>query len=272
MKNINFLYLFIVLISIHSCSALKKDLNANSPKIKKITTALYVQGNREELNREEILTNYLFNIEIYNRFGSLIEKQHYDTEGKLSKKSIYQFDGNNSPIKGFDFWDNPVRNEYWVSKHKRRQIENQYFNDKDELTATETIRYDARGNEIEKFKKSISGDTLIWIQFNYNAKNQLSKMKRYVIKGNEIRNFEYNKKNQMEVIKIRRDTISQKIESQYDENNNVILAKYINEKTGNVNETIYNYVYDAHGNWITQKSSTNGKLNMIYEREIEYFE
>ncbi|MBP1841575.1 hypothetical protein J2Z57_003493 [Formosa algae] len=44
------------------------------------------------------------------------------------------------------------------------------------------------------------------------------------------------------------------------------------DKQGKLRRQIsFEYVYDHNGNWITNKRSSNGELNMVCERQIEYY-
>ncbi len=235
---------------------------------------MYIQGNREELNRENILKDHISQIEFFNTMGSLIESQKFGIDGQLTKKSIFQFDGNNNFIKGFDFWDNKAQDQYWINKeHKKTRTENHYFNSKDNLIAIEFISFDSKGNKIEEFKKTPNGDTIIWNQISYNSKNQITKLTR--LQGNkmETRNYQYDKSGLKYEFSVEENgKVIIKIENELDEHQNLIYIKTTNYDIDETHETKIEYIYDKFGNWITKKSSTNGKLKMIWEREIEYFQ
>src|SRR5690606_41548550 len=65
-KNFNLFFLFLFFGVLISCSKINFGADAKPPKIKKITEAMYIQGNREELNRENILKAHISLIEFYN--------------------------------------------------------------------------------------------------------------------------------------------------------------------------------------------------------------
>nr|WP_172441773.1 hypothetical protein [Formosa algae] len=53
-------------------------------------------------------------------------------------------------------------------------------------------------------------------------------------------------------------------------NNRIIQNSF--DKQGKLRRQIsFEYVYDDNGNWITNKRSSNGELNMVCERQIEYY-
>ncbi|WP_394364220.1 DUF2963 domain-containing protein [Formosa algae] len=84
--------------------------------------------------------------------------------------------------------------------------------------------------------------------------------------------YSYDKNgNEKEQIKFNPDGNFVQMVFEYDKMNNRIIQNSF-DKQGKLRRQIsFEYVYDDNGNWITNKRSSNGELNMVCERQIEYY-
>lgn len=232
------------------------------------------------LTREIALKNNKNKISFYNQNGSLIEVHTYlseDSISKLSKREVISFDTNDKPIRGNIYDENGQLKEYWIPLFDENDniIEYKTFNSEERLIEIETFTYDANGNEIDHCFSDGSGQIKYGSKSKYNSKNQLIESHGYSTFGEfaVLRILTYNEEGKVvERTDKRADGRVTIMKHDYDEKNKVIRTRLYDIEGNLTHETLNEYIYDAHGNWITQVNSFDGKIIIVSERSIDYFE
>lgn len=230
--------------------------------------------------REFALKNNINKISFYNQNGTVTEIHTYwaeDSISKLSKREVISLNKNDKPIRGDVYDKDGQLVEYWIAKFDKNDnaIEYKTYNYNDLIVEFKTLSYDENGNETQHTILNPNGDTIRWSKSKYNSKNQLIENQGYSSFNNSlnVRRMSYdNNGNINERIFTRPDGSVSIFKDEYDKNNNNILMKSFDIDGKPINEFSYEYTFDEFGNWITMKSNMNGgKLVMIYERSIDYF-
>lgn len=194
---------------------------------------------------------------IYDKKNKLIEKRYYSDDFKKFSLEKFKYDSNGLLIESNNFT---------------------YIN-LDSLSSKTKYKYDDEGNNVELNQYNSNGDLTNKAKNKYENKN-LIEMKSYDDDGSESSHFKYvydKNNNQIKVNLIDESGKTyEKIESKFNDKNQIIAEKDIQEAIINVCEsktTIKEYKYtkyDSNKNWIEKIEFKNSKPLYIIERKIEY--
>jgi len=184
----------------------------------------------------------------YDKYGKVIEEFKYDSENKLIKKTINNYN------------------------EKGNLINSDYYNSNMILKSKKIVKYDDISN--------------INVISNYNSDNILKNKQQFKYKDNKIIESQYfigDKIDEIWTYKYdKEDNVIEKslfcnciLESepdltwkfQYDKYGNEILWDQDYEDIVNT----YTYKYDKNGNWTEKISFEKSVPDMLYERRIEYY-
>ncbi|WP_209391444.1 hypothetical protein, partial [Chryseobacterium sp. RR2-3-20] len=211
-------------------------------------------------NVQEVMAQYLYQtnspiedqlikrVYKFDSNGKKIEEATYsikDTINTLLRKEIYVFDSFGSKNEVIKYEKNDIKTRVIRKKEKNAVIEYQYDSNGKLLDDFISLKYDNRGNEIERI--------------NLNSKTKKAKsieIKNYNSNNNEI-SYSYE------------GPIGKfKCEKKFDLNNNIIEKK-CTSKSGTKYDR-YDYVYDNYCNWIQKIETIDGKLDNVTLRVYEY--
>lgn len=159
-----------------------------------------------------------------------------------------------------------------------------FYDEKDRLTHTEGYYADGNLHTIEKvtsynsanfetkvIETKANGEIVRTKVYEYNDDNNRISL-NYFENGKIISKLKTNYKN------------NQKDSTEFYDETGKLISKinYINNEEGLIvvenqkipvpSKTKYSYIYDEKNNWVKKVSRINGKVNTIWEREINYFD
>lgn len=275
-KKTLYVSIFLFLTSLINVSGQSKT-DYLKPKKKMIKEALYKVKNGQLKNRDEVLASNIDKYTIYDKNEKVIESGRYNpSNGALYEKTTYNRDKNGNAIKAIKRESSDKIKSYWTYKYdsKNNLVEVKTYNVKNVLTKTQSNKYDREGNNIEMILGSPNSNGAWKYIYKYNDKKERIEQLKYKPDGSlkDKRVYSYDKNGNEDVqIKFSTGGSFTKFISTYDENNNLLVQDWFNEKGEKIHQTSFEYVYDKFGNWITKKRSSKGVLSMIWERQIEYY-
>lgn len=211
-------------------------------------------------NVQEVIAHYLYQTNLaiedqlikrvykFDNNGKKIEETTYivkDTISTLLRKEINVFDSFGSIIEIIKYEKKDLRTSVVRKKEKGAVMEYHYDADGKLVDDIISLKYDNRGNEIER------------ISLNSRTK-----------KVNSIEFKKYDSNNNQ--IGYRYDGPIGKFECKYkfDENNNII-EKNCTSSSG-TKHNLYDYLYDNYCNWIQKIEIIDGKVDNVTLRVYEY--
>ncbi|WP_428741142.1 RHS repeat domain-containing protein [Tenacibaculum sp.] len=248
------------------------------PKMKKVKEILYIAKNGELKSRENIFNSNIFSYVImaFDKNEKEIENGRYEKDGSLFEKTIYLRNEKGNIIKAMKKNSlNEIKNySTYEYDSDNNMIEVKTYDSQNNLTNIESNKYDSNGNNIETLLKSTENGKGWKYVDKYNLENKKIEEFTYRPDGSlsERRTYSYDKDGNENIqFMFKPNGSYKKFVSEYDKMNNLILQNWYNEKDEQTHQTSFEYVYDKNGNWITKKRSSNGVLNMVLERQIEYY-
>lgn len=246
------------------------------PKMKWVKKAIYRVRDGELKNRDSLFDSELYSYVAYNKNGYPIEFINYFTNGSVYSKTVLDRNEKGDIQKATKKSASGELVNYWIYEYDSNgnTTEIKTYDAENNITEIQSYKYDENGNNIEITIKTPSINIRRY-EFEYNADNKVIKESKYKPDGS-LRNtsiISYDKNgNESIVIKTSPEGLFVKVVSEYDERNNLIMEKSFDKHSQLKRQISFEYVYDHNGNWITNKRSINGKLNMVCERQIEYYE
>lgn len=258
-----------------SCSIKKNNEPKKREIIKSIIESQYSAKKNGEIDRESALKENIVRKEFRNIKNELIESWEFDPENNGFSKTILTRDSIGNLLKGRTENFNGKLISYYITKidSNGNIIEYKTYGSEGKLYSIQSSKFDLFGNETElKLVDLMTLNTFI-TEFKYNDKNQMIEKKQIDQRREKtkIRRYKYDTKgNSIEELYIKPDKSETLFKNNYDDKNNLIKNIWFNDGE-QTHETSFEYVYDKYENWITKKRSSNGELNYIWEREIEYY-
>lgn len=273
-------YLILVgFLVLSTATKLKAQSSKDSlkPKIKMVQEVMYRVENGELKNRELLFESNLDSYTIYDKNEKPIEFGQYETDGSLYEKTIYERNEHGDAQKATKKKSSGKIISYWTYEYDsaNHMIAVKTYNAENNLTHIQSNTYDENGNNIEMLSKRSESDKGWNNVYKYNFDHKKIEQFRYKPDGSlkDRRTYSYDKNgNESIQFKFDPDGSFVKFVSEYDEMNNLTIQNWFDAKGEQTHQTSFEYVYDENRNWITKKRSSNGKLSLVWERQIEYFE
>jgi hypothetical protein len=266
--------LFAIILSFYSINNFAQSFDN---KIKIVKEISYVVENSKIKSREELFEKNPDYITTYDRKGGIIESKIYSKNSELLLKILNERNEQGEHFKTIMFNSSNEIKSYSIIEYDLDKTVNQIltYNIDNKLSNIVISTYDKEKNLAETLIKDSIND-IGWKKiYKYNDENKLTdelvykpdgtltEKKTYTYSGNTNKMLHYNYKS---------DGSFKIIVSEYDETNNIKFQKWINEKGEITHNATYEYIYDKHGNWITQKKYFSDNLFLITEKEITYWE
>ena len=214
----------------------------NNGNVQKVMSQYLYQPNAQI---EDILIKKIYR---FDNDGKNIEEATYivkDTTSILLRKEINVFDSIGNKIEVIKYEKNDLKARIVRKKEKGAVLEYNYDADGKLVNDKISLKYDNRGNEIERA--------------SLNSENKK-------VKSMEIKSYDSNNNE----IGYRYDGPIGKFECEYkfDANNNIIEKKCTSKSGTKYNR--YEYLYDNYCNWIQKIEKIDGKLDNVTLRIYEY--
>ncbi|WP_372935241.1 hypothetical protein [Seonamhaeicola sp.] len=274
MKHI---FLLIILISFSGVNLVAQSTKDSlKPKIKLIKEVIYRVENGALRNREDLFNSELDSYTLYDKNEEPIEYGLYDTDGSIYTKTMYERNEKGNALKGIKKNASGEIMSYWIYEYDSNEnlIEVKTYDAENNLTEIQSNKYDENGNIIEIQLKNPESRMGWKYVYKYNSNNKKTEELRYKPDGNlkDKRKYWYDY-NGNESVQIRSNPKGNyvKLVSEYDKMNNLTIQNAFDKQGKQRRQTSFEIVYDKHGNWITKKRSSSGELNMVCERQIEYY-
>ena len=108
-------------------------------------------------------------------------------------------------------------------------------------------------------------------EYTYNSDGRLASESNFYLESDGF-TIDYSYENGV-LSQIKEYDLGEVIQSDCDENGNVVKTQVIDDFSGKVTSTVtFEYKYDDHGNWIEKTEKEKKKVKSIVKREITYFE
>ncbi|MDE3743274.1 hypothetical protein [Maribacter polysaccharolyticus] len=247
------------------------------PKMKMVKEVLYRVEHGELKNRADLFGSKLTTYIIYDKNEEIIEYVQYKTDGAVYEKTTYERNEKGDAQKGITKNASGEIISYWIYEcdSKENLIEVKTYDAENNLTEIQSNKNDENGNIIEILLKSPESEKGWRYVYKYNSDNKKIEELSFKPDGSlkDRRMYSYDKHgNENTVIKFYPDGEFVKKVYEYDTMNNLIIENTFDKHGKLRRQTSFEYLYDDYGNWITNKRSADGELNMVYERQIEYHE
>ncbi|MFD1014441.1 RHS repeat domain-containing protein [Winogradskyella rapida] len=273
-----YLLILQILIFFPGANLIAQSSNNNfKPKLKLVKEVIYSVENGELRSRDELFASELCSYTVYDKNEAPLEIGKCHAKGDSYKKTIYVRDEKGNVQKAMMKNATGDLLSYWTYEYDSNgnMIEAKAYDAENNLTKIQFNTYDENGNNTEIRVKNPSINISESNVYEYNSDNKKIKELRYKSDGSlrDTRVYTYDQNgNEDTLIKFNPDGNYIKKVYEYDTMNNLILEKSYDKEGKLKRLTSFERVYDAYGNWITNKRSSQGKLNMVYERLIEYDE
>ncbi len=247
------------------------------PKMKMVKEVLYKPENGEIKSREDLFDSELNSYKKYDKNEKIVETGQYETDGSVYEKTFYERDEKGKALKAIQKNASGQVKSYWtyIYDEEGNMIEVNTYDQNNKLIKIQSNKYDEKGNNVEMIIKSPENENGWKYIYKYNFDNKLIERNRYMPDGSlkDRRTYAYDKDgNENLQYKFNPDGSFIKFVSEYDEMNNLTVQKWFNELDKQIHQTSFEYIYDDNGNWISKRRISNGKLGMVWERNIEYYE
>lgn len=276
-KSMKYILLIGILISFSDLNLIAQSKDDSlTVKIKMIKEVSYKVEKGKLKNREGLFTSNIDIYKVFDKNGKVIENRRYNPDGSIYEKTIYERNKKGDAIKAVKKNSSNKLKSYWTYEYDSNNniIKVNTYNSENNLIRIQSNKYDNKRHIVEMLLIT-PGKGISWKYiYNYNVKGEKIKQFRYKPDGNlkDKRTYLYDENgNDILQIKFNPNGSYTKLVSDYDEMNNITVQSWLNEQDEKTNQTSFQYVYNEHKNWITKKRSSNGILNMIWEREIEYY-
>ncbi|NQX78086.1 hypothetical protein [Gilvibacter sp.] len=270
--------LALLVFSVADTLYAQNESENDGPVMKSVKESMYKPKNGQLKARESLFDDGLNTIIIYDKNGDMTEIRRFEDYGVLIETTYYERNKAGKAIEGMVIDQSEIVKNYWTCQYNsdNKLIEVLSYNSDDRLIQIQNNTYDANGNLIVMSMSDPDRNPQWKHEYKYNAKNQKIEQLRYLRDGSlkDRRTYEYNKDGQ-EVAQYKfnsKDDGYTKFVSTYDEMGNLIIQNWFDETGKQTHQTTFEYVYDPYGNWISKRRGSDGKLNMVWEREIEYYD
>lgn len=279
MKNI--LSVFIITFLVLSCKGQnssdqsKNDwtLNKLAGKVKKIKEIMYLGDGLSKSIKEASETSY-------NENGYIIHAYSHGTFDKAASTTSISYDRNNK-IKEAKMFD-PDNNEimkvtYDYSKDGKEidtKVENKSinitysekviktYNNANQLVSTKTLQ-DGKLRSIISIKDSANQKITEEKLLDSDGKLKSKTIKKFDKKNNLLEKSEYGGPDAKD--------LEFKVIFKYNERNHPVeVTKYNNDGSTEYKDSS-EYVYDKIGNWIKRTDFSDGEIDTVTERKVEYY-
>jgi len=277
-KPMKYILLIGILISFPITNLIAQSTEDDlEPKIKMVKEVLYKVENGELKSRDNLFESNLNSYTIYDKNGKPIEFGLYETDGSLYEKIIYERNEKGDALKAMKKNSSGDIKSYWTYEYdsNNNMIQVKTYDSENNLINIQSNKYDENGNNIEMLLKRPKSKNGWKYVYKYNFDNKKIEQFRYKPDGSlkDRRTYSYDKNGNEHIqFKFNPDGSFMKFVSEYDKMDNLTIQNWFNEQDEQTHQTSFEYVYDENGNWITKKRSSNGKLSMVWERQIEYYE
>lgn len=271
-RPISSLMIIILLVSTSSCLKEKE----NQIHLQK-EYSYRVDDNAGEKHRDSILKTHPKTATEYSKNGDLIELSIYGSSGILHEQTVYKRNKQGRAESGQKFNASKQLKSQWEYRYDSNDklLGVKTFDQGRNLLFEQINTYDQEGNLVQMDQIHIANKTTRKTTYAYNAKGERIEQIRYEPNGDlkDSRTYAYDAQgNEIE----QRFTGAQnnfiQFLSQYDEQNNLISQRWYTKAGEQTQHTTYTYAYDEFGNWTTKRRYSNGELNMVWERALEYYE
>lgn len=250
---------------------------SNKPTMKMVKEIIYKTDNGQLKNRSNLFDSNTDSYEIFDKHEKVIEVGRYNPDGSIYEKTFYVRCENGDVIKRTT--ENPsgdVKRRWdYVYDSNNNLIKIKTYDSDDKLIQIQSNKVDQYGNSIEMILTSVKRNSERKYTYVYNEQGDKIEQIRYEPDGSlrDRRTYSNDKNgNEIEQVQYKSDGTTMKFVSEYDKMNNLIVQQWYNQEGEKAHQTSFDYVYDDNGNWITKKRSSDGVLNMVWEREIEYYQ
>ena len=243
---------------------------------------LYTKNRTGELFNGKYCEYYL---QQYDEKGNIIVNIDYLQTDSIGRKTTYKYDANGNLIEliSAENYTYDTNKTILIYDKNNNCIEENHYYSKDWLdTQIVTLynkyrfKYDEKGNEIEekKFNYYDSASDSSVYYYKYDEKGRITEMNTPYPIGSTTK-YKYDKKgNRIEecIIDPMYSFTCAVTQWKYDSLGNATEAIWYNYEGKIYYDLKYEYEYDKHGNCIKKTQYDNGKLQIIYMREIEYYQ
>lgn len=270
----NLTILFLFCFSLVYAQKLKNDWQANDLN-GKVKSAKHTSTYRNtETGKWQSSQSWSID---FDENGNSVERLDFKEDGKLFYKTEYKRNSNNQLVESIVTWPDgkPGGKTVFIYDSAGNNVNEIKYKPDGSLSEHVIYKYDKNGNKIESGTKK--GDTLLMHSTTYKYDNN-GKLIQTRIEWKEDENYHIftckydDKGRKIETNELPQDRVEPFRELlKYDEHDNVI------EFTSNwmaslPTHIIYNYEYDAQGNWVKKSSANyNEPVNLIEERVIVYY-
>lgn len=217
---------------------------------------------------------------LFNKEGYFTETTSYNIDNSIKHKNIYTYNNKkrHTETKRVDEKGILLTKYIPIYNEKGQKIEYYHYNPKGEVTQKSTFSYDEKGNLINKTTFDAKGEKLHEDNLKYNNNN--------LFIGNSFISFAYNEKQNNEYIyddnnrKIKSSSsfydidnnLVSKVDFDYNENEDVIKLRILDEKERPMTSLKFEYIYDKYNNWTKRTIMNSFTSTETTEREITYYE
>lgn len=202
------------------------------------------------------------------------------TGAVVANVNFQRFDFNGDKIAEYTIdGDGVVKSKkIFIYNEERQLIQELRYDEKARLSLTTGYEYgeNKRMDRVTFQKHSIRGGTYIEFihLYTYDDRNRVVRMEKYTSKNEltEVRIYKYNDSERLRetVIKNAEGRIKGRLQTKYDNRNNVISEKSYGDSEEQRSSVGYEYRYDAFGKWVCKYESMDGELEQIVKRDIDY--
>lgn len=228
-------------------------------------------------NRDSLFSSRINASTHYNKEGFMVMSRKYDNEGKLYSQRSYMLkeSGDVRLITSKNQDEEILSYTVYEYNDADHLISITTYDPKKDLTQIQRYQNDKDGNRVQMVVENIHLGTTWKHQYVYNEKGEKVEQFRYQSNGDlkDRRTYVYDYRgNEVEQFKYNPDGRVFQFLSTYDLHDNLLVQNWFNEAGQQIHQTSFEYIYDDFGNWISKRRSSNGELNMVWERKIEYYE
>ncbi|MFJ1473345.1 sugar-binding protein [Capnocytophaga cynodegmi] len=209
--------------------------------------------------------------------GYKVESNMYNKHGNLQNKIIYKYNDKNKRLSRDVYGERGyIKNKYvYIYDEKGHKTAYHCYNSRGELVESWLYNNDDRGREVEVVYQvpKRSSETRKFL-YKYDKSGNVEELSKY--SKDDVPEvtwkYIYDKKSLVTELHTYKDNkLFRKRVTKYDAYGNPTQMREYDNDGRFIEETDYEYQFDAYGNWIQRIDYVNSFPKLMYEREIVYY-
>lgn len=270
MKKLTYLIISLLFIS---CSAQKKILLESTFNLQKPTKSIeeiryYTSPINDSISKKKISGYSLYE---FDNSGNLTLRKEYDSNKKLTKKNITDYDYKNLIYTEFEYKNEDSLNiysksDYTVGTNMKASSVVHHLSNGDVLFESE-FTYDSKKNKVKEIELENGHQTVIIWENIYDGKNLIER-KEFLNGSTKFSKtlFEYNNLGNLS----NKKWINQSGKTVFDDSFEYDLFGNVTVNIQKNNKSTFQYKYDKFNNWIERIEYKNGEPSILTERKLKY--